>query len=351
MHPMTRFVDHCALAGLLSLAAACSPEDAGRENVAMRDIGVCAGGYVESLYRDVLGRDPDPGGLDFWQTRFDEGMPRRQLALGFLRSQERRALLVTELYGAYLRRAPDPGGLQAHRDALASWLTEEALIAALVSSDEYFGSQCGSGMNGYVIALYRDLLARQPSDDEREHWLSSGLARDAMALAFVGSDEFHARTLESFYAHYLGRAPDPEGLADWIAALAGGVSFLDARAGFLTSDEYYASCDTGGVQAGGMCGDVDESGTCRGNVSVYCDPEAGLVEEDCSKFGATCIDAACQGGDDGDGAGAPCDEVTGAGRCTGSVLEYCDAGELVIDDCSAYGTTCGVIEDGSYDCF
>ena len=49
--------------------------------------------FVTTLYRDVLGRDPDAGGLNFWVNRLVAGTSRDQGALGFWNSVERRALM------------------------------------------------------------------------------------------------------------------------------------------------------------------------------------------------------------------------------------------------------------------
>lgn len=67
--------------------------------------------FVDRIYRNVLGRAPDPGGLAFWTGRLDAGTSRGDVLIGFSESGEhrtRRAALVdvTLLTTGMLRRAP-----------------------------------------------------------------------------------------------------------------------------------------------------------------------------------------------------------------------------------------------------
>src|SRR5262249_48960785 len=50
--------------------------------------------YLFGLYADVLGRAPDPDGLDAWQTAAQGGLSREGLAVGFLESREKHLQLV-----------------------------------------------------------------------------------------------------------------------------------------------------------------------------------------------------------------------------------------------------------------
>ena len=42
------------------------------------------------------------------------------------------------------------------------------------------------------------------------------------------------------YAEYLGRTPDPDGLAAWLRAMNAGMTLVTMQSGFLSSDEFYA---------------------------------------------------------------------------------------------------------------
>jgi alpha-tubulin suppressor-like RCC1 family protein len=101
--------------------------------------------FVNLVYRNVLGRAPDPGGFAFWRGQLDAGsMTRGQVMLGFSESDEYREasesmVYVTMMYFGMLRRAPEPQGFDfwvGYRDAGNPGL---ALIDLFLGSPEYRG--------------------------------------------------------------------------------------------------------------------------------------------------------------------------------------------------------------------
>ena len=50
--------------------------------------------YLENLYINVLGRDYDPGGFDFWLGQLNNGRERNQLLLDFAESPENKGLFA-----------------------------------------------------------------------------------------------------------------------------------------------------------------------------------------------------------------------------------------------------------------
>jgi len=99
-------------------------------------------GFVDRVYRNVLGRAADPEGLAYWKARLDGGMTRGQMMAQFSESPEYRGLIanevyVTMMYVGMLRREPDPGGFSywvGYMDAGNSGL---ALTGAFVAAPEY----------------------------------------------------------------------------------------------------------------------------------------------------------------------------------------------------------------------
>lgn len=94
--------------------------------------------FVDLVYRNVLEREADPGGRDYWTNELTSGAHTRgQLMLQFSESTEyvarmAEAVYVTTAYIGMLDRAPDPGGL-------AHWLEQDraALVRGIFSSPEY----------------------------------------------------------------------------------------------------------------------------------------------------------------------------------------------------------------------
>lgn len=91
--------------------------------------------WVADLYPKLLGRAPDPGGLDYW-TRQTATAGRDSVARRFFQSPESARQRVTGLYQDLLGRAPDPSGL-AHWSAKVVTDGDLALAVALASSNEY----------------------------------------------------------------------------------------------------------------------------------------------------------------------------------------------------------------------
>src|SRR5437868_7574843 len=104
-------------------------------------------GFVTQLYRDVLKREPDQGGLTAWtgmlksrhsQESKGQQASRAQVAQAFANSVEYRMDMVQGLYDTLLHRAADPTGLNTWTNFLAQGGTQLQLEAKLVGSDEYF---------------------------------------------------------------------------------------------------------------------------------------------------------------------------------------------------------------------
>lgn len=176
-------------------------------------------GFVGLLYQNVLNRAPDAAGLANWIARLEGGASRAQVVLGFSESTEFRSATradatrftlardeagwaddVYRLYQATLDRDPDPAGLRNWTTVLANGRDYSAVVAGFVESAEFRSRFGALDDTGFVTLLYRNVL---------------------------------------------DRAPDPAGLADWLAKLAGGASRATVVAGFAQSAEFVAATAAG----------------------------------------------------------------------------------------------------------
>ncbi len=99
--------------------------------------------YVAALYRDLLGRPADPGGLDAWSEQLISGaLSPGEIVAGFVDSYEYRGQRVDLQYDLVLRRAPDAGGREFWITRLLV-LDDVRLAAELAASDEYFARVTG----------------------------------------------------------------------------------------------------------------------------------------------------------------------------------------------------------------
>lgn len=61
-----------------------------------------------------------------------------------------------------------------------------------------------------------------------------------MIRSFLFSPEYCTQRITELYAFLLGRVPDANGLAHWVAVMTSGTPFQEIQHGFLESPEYRA---------------------------------------------------------------------------------------------------------------
>jgi hypothetical protein len=101
--------------------------------------GGSTAGFLTAVYQDVLHRDVDAAGLDFWSRQLAAGLSHQDLALAVLHSQEAALVTVRDSYTQYLRRAADDGGLHYFANNLLQGQPPEQLAVMLIGSTEYYG--------------------------------------------------------------------------------------------------------------------------------------------------------------------------------------------------------------------
>jgi uncharacterized protein YkwD len=99
-------------------------------------------GWIHALYRDLLGRGADGGGVSYWVSQMANGQPRSAVAANFYRSREslrdRAGRLHQEILGSPLR---DPG-LQHWADRLGA-VGDVRLAAELAATQSYWSKITG----------------------------------------------------------------------------------------------------------------------------------------------------------------------------------------------------------------
>src|SRR5260370_18823338 len=108
-----------------------------------------------------------------------------------------------------------------------------------------------------VTGLYYDVLNRQPNQAEVDNWMSliknDQLDSNQVALGFVTSTEYLAKTIAADYQQYLGRAPQAGEMTGWLNQLSGNsLTLQQITASFVSSKEYYAR--QGGTDFGWLTG-------------------------------------------------------------------------------------------------
>jgi hypothetical protein len=113
----------------------------------------------------------------------------------------------------------------------------------LAGSQEYFDQRGGGTNDGFLSALYQDILGRaiDPSGKAAfEQALANGITRAQVAAQLFASAEYEQNLVNGYYATYLHRTADPGGLAFFSGQLANGTRDEDVLAQMLGSQEYFS---------------------------------------------------------------------------------------------------------------
>src|SRR6266852_1763731 len=117
----------------------------------------------------------------------DHGRTPAQVEDGFLTSAEFSDRLVRADYRNLLGREPEPGIANYWLSALGSRADYPELTAQILASPEYFDNH-GDNLQPWVLGLYKDVLGRQASLAEQNGWvqgLQAGTTRLQVARDFV----------------------------------------------------------------------------------------------------------------------------------------------------------------------
>jgi hypothetical protein len=131
--------------------------------------------WIRAVYRDLLGREGDQGGIDSWLARLAQGMAPAEIALAFTASDERVRDRVDEAYRTLLGREADPSGLANWAGVVKAGGTTEDVVVGLLVSEEYYSAQTRAAGNParWVRSAYLDVLSRPATRDEIDPWLRS----------------------------------------------------------------------------------------------------------------------------------------------------------------------------------
>jgi len=226
--------------------------------------------FVYRLYKEVLGREPEPRGFANWTSALESGAHGATVAYGFFFSNEfqRKKLSTDEYisihYKALLNREPEPGGKTYWINLMESGMPREDIYNGFVNSVEFtnlceqFGIVRGSykpppggRAKIFITRLYREALGREPDFTELANWTNSilkGSTGAYVAYSFLFSSEFTGRRLnnesyvEALYKSLLNRSPNASETAGFVSRLSNGASRFSIFADFIKSDEFKKLC-------------------------------------------------------------------------------------------------------------
>ncbi|WP_158600945.1 DUF4214 domain-containing protein [Teichococcus wenyumeiae] len=215
---------------------------------------------VAHLYKAAFNRMADADGLEFWTNRVESGIQtERGVATGFTESDEFRNAygslddlgFVQQLYRNVLGREGEQAGVENWLTLLQSGGGRDAALYGFSTSFENVVnnlSVMGDDEYGHAYRLYEAALNRAPETAGLNFWynhLESGQSLTWVAQGFMNSDEYQQKYggldngnfVEQLYQNVLGRGSDSAGFQNWMNALNSGASRADVLLGFSDSLE------------------------------------------------------------------------------------------------------------------
>ena len=174
---------------------------------------------IRRAYQDILGRQPDPEGLDTYRRNIiDRGWDEQDVRTALRRSQERhdvvrgqRAVsdaeaedIVRRAYQSVLKREPDASGMREYKARILNdrW-TEQQVVSALRSSPERHevvrGQRAISDAEAteMVRRAYQSVLNREPDAgglrDYKARVMNDHWSEQQLVNALRNSDEYRAK--------------------------------------------------------------------------------------------------------------------------------------------------------------
>lgn len=149
---------------------------------------------VEFLYQSLLFRTPEDEEIVAWMHANASGEVTSADLQATIANSSEMALFVEpiiRLYQALLGRVPDPRGLDLHVNLLRSGLDIIDILKAMMISPEYVALHGQSDPLEPTIAFfYPSFLGRPGSSSEIHAWMDTDQPIEAILLGFLQSDEF-----------------------------------------------------------------------------------------------------------------------------------------------------------------
>jgi hypothetical protein len=235
---------------------------------------------VTHFYRSILGREPDPGAREYWESEVarvkalgaDSAPVWQALGAQLFASDEYHARGSTaeqtleHLYYTYLVRAPDAAGFAFYMDLFNAGMVPLGWTPAFSMSQEFtyrttviFGSTPPGPVGALIMDFYRGALRRLPDTAGYQYWHARfrqaacegpsavHTAADEITQAFFTSPEHMGpqwnpfRYIAHLYDTFLRRTPDMAGVQYWTSRVMQSAT-LEAREvmrrEFLASPEF-----------------------------------------------------------------------------------------------------------------
>ena len=196
--------------------------------------------YVNSLYKNVMGREADAAGQQYWTDQLNSGAQTTQNVLDqFAGSQEFQNLYgtnpnqtVSNLYQTALGRAPEQAGLDYWTQQAKGGYNSQNPLSSGQLLDQFQTAQ-EYQTRDRVLNDYIKYTGEAPGAEQyasAAQAIAGGKTLNDVSRGISSSPKANANLVETAYKDILGRPPEPEAVNYWTNQLNKGT--LD-EAGFL----------------------------------------------------------------------------------------------------------------------
>ena len=169
--------------------------------------------FVKTVYKVIMGREADQGGVDYWTKKLKEGMSRDQVVNEFLNVPEFENLakdydieakdpvkeFIERFYTKALHRDADPNGSQYWSKELKNAQKTAKEVAKQFFNSKEFKEQ-NLNDEEFIKTVYQTLMGRDADEGGLEYWkqqLQNGVSREEMIDQFLNSEEFKKFAMQS----------------------------------------------------------------------------------------------------------------------------------------------------------
>ncbi|CAO1661561.1 Endonuclease/exonuclease/phosphatase [Halomonas sp. NYA30] len=150
---------------------------------------------VSTLYRDFLLREPDEAGVNYWADRLDSGEFNADSVINSMMAStefQQEVQPIIDLYNVQFLRPADPSGLAYWVNEFRNGVAIDEIANSFEASVEFETTISNLDDAAWLEQLYGSVVNRDPDAEGLNYWLSmlaEGMPRDALASAFINSNE------------------------------------------------------------------------------------------------------------------------------------------------------------------
>ena len=250
-----------------------------------KNVGI--NGFVTRLYRNVLDREPDNKGFNYWANGIkNKSITGSNAVKGFFLSKEMNnkglsnAAFVKELYKTIFNREADKAGLDYWTKRLNVKMSRESVVNGFIESKEFanlcksYGVNKGSAgktnnyrdksydVTAFVDRMYTKVLNRSSDVNGVDYWCKKLLTKESTGAditeGFLNSKEFNNKRVSNkeyvnvAYRTILDREADSKGRSYWVNKLNSGSTKREVLKGFVESKEFTNLCGKYNISRGNI---------------------------------------------------------------------------------------------------